>query len=80
MSVYMNNETKDSLLSRIENIDLTQKPPLDEPQRQYYFMVKAKKYVQELEQELGRKPTCCVTTFGCPMVIVTQKYGNPLFI
>lgn len=51
----------------LDTIDLTQKPPLDEPQRQYYFMAKAKKHVQELEQELGRKPTCCVTTFGCQM-------------
>ena len=48
--------------------------------RQYDFIEKAAVYVQQLKEELGRQPTCCVTTFGCPMVIVTQKCGNPLFI
>ena len=60
--------------------DLSAPIPVDEAQRQYYFMAKAKGYVDQLAQELGRKPTCCVTTFGCPMVIVAQKCGNPLFI
>lgn len=41
--------------------------PATEPERQYYFMAKAKHYVQQLAQELGRTPTCCVTTFGCQM-------------
>ena len=41
--------------------------PEDETGRQYYFMDKAAIYVKELEQKLGRKPTCCVTTFGCQM-------------
>jgi tRNA-2-methylthio-N6-dimethylallyladenosine synthase len=39
----------------------------DETKRQYYFMEKASKYVAELGEKLGRKPTCCVTTFGCQM-------------
>ncbi|MBE5865018.1 MAG: tRNA (N6-isopentenyl adenosine(37)-C2)-methylthiotransferase MiaB [Lachnospiraceae bacterium] len=30
-------------------------------------MDKAAGYVETLAQELGRKPTCCVTTFGCQM-------------
>ncbi len=60
--------------------DLNTQAPLQEPERQYYFMAKAKDYVEKLAEELGRKPTCCVTTFGCPMVIVTQKCENPLFI
>ncbi len=41
--------------------------PTTEPERQYYFMAKAKNYVDKLTSELGRKPTCCVTTFGCQM-------------
>ncbi len=41
--------------------------PIEEPERQYYFMAKAKKYVDKLTEELKRKPTCCVTTFGCQM-------------
>ncbi len=67
MSVYINNETKDSLLSRIAEIDLGAKPPIEETPRQYYFMAKARKHVEALSAELGRKPTCCVTTFGCQM-------------
>ena len=39
----------------------------EETKRQFLFMEKAKEYVASLEQELGRKPTCCVTTFGCQM-------------
>lgn len=41
--------------------------PEDETARQFYFMDKAKIYVEELAAKLGRKPTCCVNTFGCQM-------------
>jgi len=41
--------------------------PETEPARQYYFIEKAKKHVEALKNELGRTPTCCVTTFGCQM-------------
>ena len=56
----------------ISTIDLTKydlnlPAPVEEPERQYYFMAKAKKYVADLTAQLGRKPTCCVTTFGCQM-------------
>ena len=47
--------------------DLSIQAPKEEPERQYYFMAKAKKYVEKLTEELKRKPTCCVTTFGCQM-------------
>ncbi len=67
MSIYINNETKDELLKKIEQIDTTEKAPLEETPRQYYFMAKARKHVQALAEELGRTPTCCVTTFGCQM-------------
>ena len=39
----------------------------EETARQYEFMEKAKEYVAKKEQELGRKLTCCVQTFGCQM-------------
>ncbi|MGN0376627.1 MAG: tRNA (N6-isopentenyl adenosine(37)-C2)-methylthiotransferase MiaB [Suilimivivens sp.] len=39
----------------------------EETKRQLGFMEKAGKYVEELSGKLGRKPTCCVTTFGCQM-------------
>ena len=41
--------------------------PQEETGRQFYYMEKAAGYVHRLEEELGRKPTCCVTTFGCQM-------------
>ncbi|MDE5746782.1 MAG: tRNA (N6-isopentenyl adenosine(37)-C2)-methylthiotransferase MiaB [Acetatifactor sp.] len=38
-----------------------------ETERQYYYMDRARQHVQALTQQLGRVPTCCVTTFGCQM-------------
>ena len=67
MSVYINNETRESLLAKIEAMDVAAGIPYEETARQYYFMAKAKKHVADLAAELGRTPTCCVTTFGCQM-------------
>ena len=50
-----------------DNIDLTQNPPQEEPERQYYFIAKARQYVKEKSQEKGRALTFCVNTFGCQM-------------
>jgi tRNA-2-methylthio-N6-dimethylallyladenosine synthase len=47
--------------------DLLNNAPATEPERQYYFIAEAKKLIEKKEQELGRKLTCCVTTFGCQM-------------
>ena len=48
-------------------IDLTKEAPVTEPERQYYYIAKARKYVSEKAQEIGRYLTFCVTTFGCQM-------------
>lgn len=40
---------------------------VQETQRQLAYIEKAKEYVQKLEKQLGHRPTCCVTTFGCQM-------------
>lgn len=40
---------------------------LEETKRQEAYMEKAKTYLSNLEKELGRKATFCVTTFGCQM-------------
>ena len=54
-------------MNRIKN-QITEKMGVQEEMgRQLYFMEKAGKYVESLAAELGRKPTCCVTTFGCQM-------------
>ena len=41
--------------------------PASEPERQYYYIEKAKTYVEALRERLGRPVTFCVTTFGCQM-------------
>ena len=51
----------------LENIDLNEAPPAEEPMRQYYFMKKAQMLVQKKSEELGRPLTYHVTTFGCQM-------------
>lgn len=51
----------------LESVDLTAPIPADETGRQYYFMAKARQHVAALAEKLGRRPTCCVTTFGCQM-------------
>ncbi len=50
-----------------DNIDLTQNPPQEEPERQYYYIAKARQYVQEKSRKKGRPLTFCVNTFGCQM-------------
>lgn len=43
----------------------------NETKKQLNYIVKANKYVREQEKLLGRKLTCCVTTFGCQMLSTT---------
>ena len=49
------------------NINITGEAPACEPERQYYYMAKARGYVAAKADELGRPLTFCVTTFGCQM-------------
>ena len=49
------------------SIDLTQKPPVSEPERQYYFIAKCRQYVKEQEELAGHPLTADVVTFGCQM-------------
>lgn len=51
----------------LSTIDIAGEAPATEVERQYYYMAKARKHVEELTKNLGRIPTCCVTTFGCQM-------------
>jgi len=51
----------------INEMDLTKEAPVTEPQRQYYFIKKARDYVKAKIEEIGRPLTFCVTTFGCQM-------------
>ena len=52
---------------RLEDVFAENKMPQTEVERQYYFIDVAKKIIAEKEEELGRKLTFCVNTFGCQM-------------
>lgn len=51
----------------INEMDLSLEAPFAEPERQYYFIKKARSYVNRISEALGRPLTFCVTTFGCQM-------------
>ncbi|SHO50174.1 tRNA-2-methylthio-N6-dimethylallyladenosine synthase [Anaerocolumna xylanovorans DSM 12503] len=57
-----------SLLMNLEDVNLDSKEPINEPQRQYYFMAKCREWVKRKEEELNRQLTFSVVTFGCPTV------------
>lgn len=58
-----NNEEFEKIL---ENIDENGPEPQEEPERQYYFIKKARALVKKMSEELGRPLISSVTTFGCP--------------
>lgn len=57
----------EELEKKLEKIDINGPAPLEEPERQYYFIKKCRKYVKEKSEELGRPLTACSRTFGCQM-------------
>ncbi len=50
-----------------DKIDWALPPPEEEPERQYYFIGKCRRLVEEFEKKTGRAPTACIQTFGCQM-------------
>ena len=59
-----NNEEFEKIL---ENIDENGPEPQEEPERQYYFIKKARALVKKMSEELGRPLISSATTFGCQM-------------
>lgn len=53
--------------NRIETDQTLSEIPSAEPERQYYFIEKARKHLEEMKKEAARPLTFCVTTFGCQM-------------
>ena len=51
----------------IDSMDITKEAPITDPERQYYYIKKAREYVKAASIEAGRPLTFCVTTFGCQM-------------
>lgn len=56
----------------IDDINITQEAPTTEPERQYYFIKKAKEYVRRESEKLGRPLFAHITTFGCQMNVVSE--------
>ena len=42
-------------------------PPVSEPERQYYFIQRAREDLKKMSEAAGRPLNFCVTTFGCQM-------------
>ena len=64
----MHDPVKNTELEKIlEKIDLNAPAPVEEPMRQYYFIKKARGYIQKKTKKENRPLTYCVTTFGCQM-------------
>ena len=64
MSGYNN---KEEIEKKLESVDITGEAPIEEPERQYYFIKKARKYVKEMSEKIGRPLTATTVTFGCQM-------------
>lgn len=54
----------------LETIDTGKEAPACEPERQRWFMKKARELVKEKSDALGRPLTAMVKTFGCQMNFV----------
>ncbi|MCR5201986.1 MAG: tRNA (N6-isopentenyl adenosine(37)-C2)-methylthiotransferase MiaB [Lachnospiraceae bacterium] len=61
--MYDNTE----ILNEIKKYTSVQDAPLNEPERQYFFMAKLKEVVDKRSEEKGKRLTACVVTFGCQM-------------
>lgn len=51
----------------LDLVDIDAQAPEFEPNRQFYFMAKARDYVKRKSAELGRPMTFFTQTFGCAM-------------
>ena len=51
----------------LDKIDLSTEAPVQEPERQYYFMAKLRALVKEKSEKLGRPLVASAQTFGCQM-------------
>ena len=61
------NYSELNLESTVQTSAQSEVVPETEPERQRYFMEKAKRLVARRSAEAGRPLTCCIHTFGCQM-------------
>ena len=57
----------DTISIDLNKISTTGEAPINESERQYYFMAKLKEWVKQKSEELGRPLTFITQTFGCQM-------------
>ena len=50
-----------------ENINLSTELPVQEPERQYYFIARCQKWAEGFEEKNCRRPRACVVNMGCQM-------------
>ena len=55
----------------LDMVDISKPAPEFEPNRQFYFMAKARSWVKKKSEELGRPMTFFTQTFGWGMVFLT---------
>lgn len=51
----------------LTEIDINKTEPVNEPDRQYYYMAKLRKWTEEESRRIGRPLTYHIETFGCQM-------------
>lgn len=51
----------------IENVDISGEAPDTEPDRQYFFLARAVRVMNEIMGRTGIRPTAVIKTFGCQM-------------
>ena len=56
----------------LDTVDISKSAPEFEPNRQFYFMAKARSYVKKKSEELGRPITFFTHTIGHPKVVTLQ--------
>ncbi|MCM1262668.1 MAG: tRNA (N6-isopentenyl adenosine(37)-C2)-methylthiotransferase MiaB [Butyrivibrio sp.] len=51
----------------LDKIDINSEPPMQEPARQYYYIARCRKWVEEFIARNKRRPSSFTQTFGCQM-------------
>ena len=62
----------------LDMVDISKPAPEFEPNRQFYFMAKARSWVKKKSEELGRPMTFFTQTFGCRSGLKPPSFGQNL--
>lgn len=64
----------------LDLVDIDAQAPEFEPNRQFYFMAKARDYVKRKSAELGRPMTFFTQTFGCPTDVIASGLSGSFVV